>query len=264
MAFCGFFVNHGLLNFYDRPQWRTVVGGSREYVQRLLEDSRMRIITNCPVRAITRNAWGVRVDGVAGFTEDFDHVVIASHADQALAMLSDPTRDEFTCLSAFRYTSNRAVLHRDESLMPRRKRLWSSWNHMSEGKGDNKPGTTTYWMNSLQPLATSTNLFVTINPERAPEARKTIREFAYAHPIFNTRTGAQQKRLWSLQGKNRTWFCGAHFGAGFHEDGLQSGLAVAEQLGGILRPWNVAAPNGRIHVKPVSIEPKTYPLEAAE
>lgn len=263
-CFLQFFENHGLLNFYDRPQWRTVTGGSREYVQRLLGDSRMRVVTNCPVKTVERSSSAITVHGAGGFRESFDHIVIGTHADQAQAMLAHPTQVETHCLSAFQYANNRAVLHSDETLMPRRKKLWSSWNFVSDGAANSGSGSVTYWMNALQPLATKTNLFVTLNPSREPKVETIVQEFDYAHPIFNAQTSAMQKRLWSIQGQNRTWFCGAHFGAGFHEDGLQSGLAVAEQLGGALRPWNVENQSGRIHVTPVTQQQKPIQLEAAE
>ena len=263
-CFLRFFENHGLLNFYERPQWRTVTGGSREYVQRLVGDSRMRIMTNCPVRSIERSPLGVTIHGADVYNESFDHVVMATHADQALAMLANPAPEEVHCLSTFRYAKNRAVLHMDESLMPRRKRLWSSWNYVSDGDAKEGSSTVTYWMNALQPLTTKTNLFVTLNPQREPLQGLIAEEFSYEHPVFTSETGKVQRQLWSLQGQHRTWFCGAHFGAGFHEDGLQSGLAVAEQLGGALRPWNVANQNGRIHVTPIKPLPKPHHLEAAE
>jgi uncharacterized protein len=263
-CFLRFFENHGLLNFYERPQWRTVAGGSREYVQRLVSDGRMRILTGCPVRSIERSPLGVTIHGRDGYSGNFDHAVIATHADQALAMLANPDQEEVQCLTTFRYAKNRAVLHMDKSLMPRRKRLWSSWNYVSDGNARSGGSTVTYWMNALQPLATKSNLFVTLNPQREPAGGLVAEEFFYEHPVFTNETGRAQKQLWSLQGQHRTWFCGAHFGAGFHEDGLQSGLAVAEELGGALRPWNVANQNGRIHATPIRPLPKTHHLEAAE
>ena len=263
-CFLRFFENHGLLNFYERPQWRTVTGGSREYVQRLVSDSRMRIITSCPVRSIVRRAESVTLLGASGYVETFDHVVIATHADQAHSLLASPTPAEDDCLAAFSYSTNRAVLHRDESLMPRRRRFWSSWNYVSDGDAGCGSSTITYWMNALQPLAIKTNLFVTLNPQREPASDGVAQEFSYTHPIFNQKTGRIQRQLWSLQGHNRTWFCGAHFGAGFHEDALQSGLAVAEQLGSTLRPWNIQNQNGRIHVSPTEQRSTSYYLEAAE
>ena len=263
-SFLHFFDNHGLLKFSDRPQWRTVTGGSREYVKRLVNDSRMRVLTNCPVGSIERSSLGVTVRGKHRFHECFDHVVIGAHAGRALTMLASPTVEETNCLSAFQYARNRAVLHRDETLMPRRRRLWSSWNYISDGDANSGSRTVTYWMNALQPLDTKTNLFVTLNPHREPAVHTIDQEFNYEHPVFNSKTGMMQKHLWSLQGQHRTWFCGAYFGAGFHEDGLQSGLAVAEQLGGVLRPWNVANRSGRIHVAQVNPLPKPIHLEAAE
>jgi uncharacterized protein len=201
------------------------------------------------------------VEGAKGYSECFDHIVIATHADQALKMLSAPTSEETKILSPFRYSKNTAILHHDESFMPRRKRLWSSWNYVGETDKTNS-ASVTYWMNALQPLKTEKNIFVTLNANRKPHS--VVKEFAYTHPVFNEQTSKMQKQLWSLQGVNRTWFCGAHFGSGFHEDGLQSGLAVAEQLGGTLRPWNLAEPDQRIHV--TSTTPRERPnfLEAAE
>ena len=247
-AFLRFFENHGLLNFVNRPQWRTVEGGSREYVKRLLEDGRMRVLKNVAVREIDRTGVGVRVYGNNGFDECFDSVVIATHADAALAMLAAPSAAEFDLLATFKYSRNTATLHRDESFMPKRKRLWSSWNYVSEGDVKSNQASVTYWMNALQPLQTKTNLFVSINARSAPADGLIEREIHYTHPIFTTQTRRAQQHLWALQGQNKTWFCGAHFGAGFHEDGLQAGLAVAEQLGGGLRPWTVTKQSERIFI----------------
>ncbi len=254
-AFLRFFENHGLLNFVNRPQWRTVQGGSREYVKRLLEDGRMRVIKGCAVHAIDRSGLGVQLRGENGFLEQFDQVVIATHADEALAMLETPSAAETHLLSIFKYSHNVATLHRDESFMPKRKRLWSSWNYVSQGDVKNNQASVTYWMNALQPLQTATNLFVSINARKTPAAELVMQSINYTHPIFTTQTRKAQKQLWALQGHNKTWFCGAHFGAGFHEDGLQAGLAVAEQLGGVVRPWIVAKQSDRIFVSK---------LEAAE
>ncbi len=264
LSFLKFLGNHGLLQYSNRPQWRTVTGGSREYVERLVGDSRFRILTGCPVRTLERSAAGVVVQAGLGYRERFDHVVIAAHADQALAMLKDPSPEERHCLSTFRYGRNRAVLHRDPRLMPRRRRLWSSWNYMADRGAHGRSSSITYWMNTLQPLATSTDIFVSLNPQREPEAALVEREFAYEHPIFTAEAGLMQKRLWSLQGQQRTWYCGAHFGAGFHEDALQSGLAVAERLGDMLRPWTVPNQSGRIHVTPYAPAAELSHLEAAE
>jgi predicted NAD/FAD-binding protein len=247
-AFMRFFENHGLLSFTNRPQWRTVAGGSREYVQRLLDDSRMRVVKGCAIHSVSRSKSGVEVRGAQGYAEEFDHVVLATHADTALAMLEAPGGAEARLLSTFKYSQNLATLHRDPRFMPRRRRMWSSWNCVSDGDVIGNQASVTYWMNALQPLPTATNLFVSINARAAPEPQFIEQEIKYAHPIFTTQTRKAQTELWSLQGQNRTWYCGAHFGAGFHEDGLQAGLAVAEQLGGLVRPWTVAGKSDRIFV----------------
>ncbi len=263
-AFLRFFENHGLLNFVNRPQWRTVVGGSQNYVKKIIEDSRMRTILNCPIHSVDRSGQSVLLRGSHGFSERFDEVVIATHADTALAMLSQPSSAEVENLSPFKYSTNHVLLHSDESFMPKRKRLWSSWNYVSENGADSDRACVTYWMNSLQPLQTKTNLFVSLNARRLPAAQTIKAEVTYQHPIFNPQTRAAQLNLWDIQGQNKTWFCGAHFGAGFHEDGLQAGLAVAEQLGNMKRPWSVVDESARISVKPISDTQRPHFLEAAE
>jgi predicted NAD/FAD-binding protein len=162
-------------------------------------------------------------------------------------MLAEPTRDEESVLGAFRYGLNVAVLHTDKALMPRRRAAWSAWNHI--GRRDDPDGfCVTYWMNRLQGLPRTPDLFVTLNPSRQPDPERVLGRFDYEHPLFDAAALEAQRRIWSLQGEGGVWFCGAHFGAGFHEDGLQSGLAVAEQLGGVRRPWTVENESGRIHV----------------
>lgn len=250
-AFIRFFVNHGLVQLADRPQWRTVKGGSREYVARIKAEFSGTIVLNSQITSMLREAGGVKLVDRSGDVSVFDDVVIATHADQALALLGDADADERSVLGAFDYTSNLAVLHQDETLMPKRRRVWSSWNYMSE---QNANGTEelclTYWMNKLQGIDDATPLFVTLNPSRPIDPAKVIRSFDYAHPLFDAKAMEAQKLLWGLQGRRNTWFCGAHFGSGFHEDGLQSGLAVAEALGGIKRPWKVENESGRIFLSP--------------
>ena len=250
-AFIRFFVNHGLVQMADRPQWRTVKGGSREYVARIKAEFTGKIVLNSQIISVLREAGGVKLVDRSGEVSIFDDVVIATHADQALALLGDADTDERSLLGAFEYTSNLAILHQDETLMPKRRRVWSSWNYMSE---PNANGTEqlclTYWMNKLQGIDEATHLFVTLNPSRAIDPAKVIRSFDYAHPLFDAKAIEAQKLLWGLQGRRNTWFCGAHFGSGFHEDGLQSGLAVAEELGGIKRPWKVENESGRIFLSP--------------
>ena len=249
-AFIRFCQNHGLLKIVGRPIWRTVDGGSRGYVERLTAAYRDNVRLGAAVRHVRRLPDGVRITDSEGRTETYDHVVIAAHADQALKMLDDPSTEERRLLGAFRYTRNHAVLHSDAGLMPRRKRVWSSWNYLGKASqsGPGRQLCVTYWMNKLQGLPHSTHLFMTLNPIRPPRSGTLIRTEMFEHPLFDAAAMAAQKELWSLQGANRTWFCGAYFGAGFHEDGCQAGLAVAEQLGGMRRPWTVEGESARIHL----------------
>jgi predicted NAD/FAD-binding protein len=251
-AFIRFFVSHGLLNITDRPQWRTVDGGSRAYVERLTADYRS-CIQYGGVRSICRMDDKVCVTDHQGVQTDYDHVVIATHADEALSLLSDPSETEKALLGAWQYTDNRAVLHTDRSLMPKRSRVWSSWNFIGDaGASEDEESAlcVTYWMNRLQSLDPGSPLFVTLNPVHEPAPDKILCEFDYTHPFFDHAALSSQERLWSLQGQRRTWFCGSYFGYGFHEDALQSGLAVAEQLGGRKRPWTVENESGRIQLAP--------------
>lgn len=249
LSFVRFCENHGLLKFFRRPTWRTVDGGSRTYVDRLTASFRDRIRTKAPVTAIRRVNGAVEISTPGSEPEWFDHVVIGAHADQALAMLSDRSDQESALLSAFSYAANETVLHRDERLMPRRRRVWSSWNYLArsgrDGAERRKP-CVTYWMNRLQAVPDPQPLLVTLSPLQEPAEDKVIWRSVYHHPLFNTATLAAQKRLWSLQGQSNTWFCGSYFGSGFHEDALQSGLAVAESLGSAARPWRVAGESDRI------------------
>jgi predicted NAD/FAD-binding protein len=206
-----------------------------------------RIRINSGVRSVQRGEPnGVVVTDTNGDADVYDHVVLATNADQALGLLSDPTAAERDLLGAFRYSRNIAVLHSDESFMPRRRAAWASWNHIGRRGAAADSVCVTYWMNRLQGIASDTPLFVTLNPPQTPRARSILHSEIYEHPIFDAKAIAAQRRLWSLQGKRNTWFCGSYFGAGFHEDGLQSGLAVAEQLGGLRRPWRVPEESGRI------------------
>jgi uncharacterized protein len=250
-SFVRFFANHGLLQARNRPQWRTVAGGSREYVRRMLASMSANIRLGEGALRISRQPSGVTVETTAG-RHAFDHCVVACHADQALALLGDPDPEEHRLLGAFRYQTNRAVLHTDINLMPQRRRLWSSWNYLGGTEGIDDTLSLTYWMNNLQPLPPwSRDLFVTINPAKKLASGAVVADLAYAHPMFDTAAIAAQRDLWSLQGRRRTWFCGSYFGFGFHEDGLQSGLAVAEEIGGVRRPWCVANESGRIRIAPV-------------
>lgn len=251
-ALLRFFDNHGLMLPVDkRPIWRTVVGGSARYVEKLAAGISGEILSGRPVRSIRREADGVSIEDSAGEVRRFDQVVIGAHADQALQMLASPTSQERELLGAFRYSRNRAVLHRDPVLMPRRRAAWASWNHVGR-RGEDGEGGVTYWMNKLQPLASDKSYFLSLNPEQSPA--ETLHDQVYEHPLFDSPAMLAQRRLWSLQGQRRTWFCGAYFGSGFHEDGLQAGLAVAEQLGGVHRPWVTPDPSSRIFLEPPAAE----------
>ena len=248
-AFIRFCENHQLLTLGKREPWRTVIGGSRNYVSRMLDAIGSGVRLGCAATAVERDgngAWVSTTDSARA--RRFDHVVIATHADQALRLLSQPSFEEQHLLGAFHYSRNLAVLHSDPSLMPKRRSVWSAWNYAaSRSQADSL--SVTYWMNALQHLPMSSPLFLTLNPTREPRPEHLIRTEVYEHPQFDAAALRAQHDLWSLQGQQQTWFCGAYFGSGFHEDGLQSGLAVAEALGGVRRPWEVANESGRIHLQ---------------
>jgi uncharacterized protein len=254
-AFMRFHDNHGLLQpRRGRPTWYTVVGGSRTYVERLTRSFTERLKVGTAVRRVHRGDDSVSVIDVTGHTARFDHVVIATHADQALATLADPSARERDLLGAFRYSRNLAVLHADESFMPRRRAVWSSWNYVGAKNKIQAGVCVTYWINRLQKVDRETPLFVTLNPAEPPRPGTLLYSEVYEHPIFDAKAIAAQRELWSLQGEQKTWFCGAYLGSGFHEDGLQAGLAVAEQLGGLRRPWSVPDESGRLALRTRGLE----------
>ncbi|MES0808723.1 FAD-dependent oxidoreductase [Roseibium sp. SCPC15] len=237
-SFVAFFDNHRLLSF-DRPLWRTISGGSKNYVSKLLEPLAGKVRLGSAVVEILRKGNKVQVKDITGNTDEFDHVILASHTDQSLAMLGDPSAEERAILGSIRYRPNEVYLHRDENLMPKRKRVWASWNYMSDrDAGETRDVTVSYWMNRLQNLDHSKPVFVTLNPYHPPRAEKTFARYVYDHPQFDAPSLAAKRRLQEIQGVNRTWFCGAWGGHGFHEDGLSSGLQVAKSLGARL-PWEV-------------------------
>jgi predicted NAD/FAD-binding protein len=232
-----FLHNHGLIEIAGRPRWRTVTGGSREYLKRLVAGFSDMIRTGAEVRRVIRSGAGVTVE-----TRDdrchFDQVIIATHTDQARRILGDDATDqERSALGAIGYRPNLAVLHSDPHLMPRNRRLWSSWNAMTSAEGRGGPASVTYWMNRLQSLKTEIPLFVSLNPLRDPDPALIHGTFAYAHPQFDLRTPGAQRAIAAIQGQNHTWFAGAYLGYGFHEDGLRSGLDVATALGSPA-PWH--------------------------
>ncbi len=249
-AFIRFCDNHGLLKISNRPQWRTVTNGSHSYVKAVESAiGSENITTNFHVNRIERQSDGVDIYARDGQHLRADHVVIATHADQALAFLDDASKQEHELLSPFAYDSNLAILHTDTSYLPKRKHAWCSWNYVDRGMGTSAPVSVSYWMNRLQNIDSETQYIVTLNPDQPPKENTILRSQVYEHPIFTNETWEAQQQLWSLQGQRRTWFCGSYFGAGFHEDAMQAGFAVAEQLGGVARPWTVNNPSGRIVIE---------------
>jgi len=245
VRFCG---NHGLLQVNDRPEWRTVTGGSRNYVNLIADFLGDKVKLNTAVTAIHNENGAVQIESRNGTVQRFDEVVIATHADQALSMISNPSQMQKKLLGAFQYERNLAVLHTDENLMPKRKRAWASWNYLNRRSEDQEKQqlSVTYWMNRLQNFASDKNYMVTLNPSQPLAEGSIIRSFPYDHPLFDASAMAAQHMLWNLQGRNNLWFCGSYFGYGFHEDGIQSGLAVAEALGGQRRPWAFDPSQSRI------------------
>ena len=224
-----FFHNHGFLSVDDRPQWLVVEGGSRQYVDKLVSPFRDRIRLNTPVIGLTRNPEGVRVRSKHGDEGLFDRVVLATHADASLRMLTDRTPLEAEVLGAFEFQANEAVLHTDTSLMPRRRRAWASWNYHVTAPATELP-TVTYWMNELQSLRGDRQYFVTLNRTQDIDPSRVLRTISYNHPIFSTRTVQAQRRHSEIDGVHGVHFCGAWWRFGFHEDGVQSAQAVIRNL----------------------------------
>ena len=236
-TFVRFCHNHGLLALRNRPQWRTVRGGGRTYVNRILaalDDVRL----GCPVLRITRRPDGATIDSATRRGECFDGVVLACHSDQALGLLHDVSPDERRLLRGVRYQRNRVVLHTDASLLPRQRRAWSAWNYLAvEGDDGSRPVAVSYLINKLQPLPFERPVIVTLNPPVEPDPRLTLREFEYDHPLLDGRAVAAQRAVAALQGRHHTWFAGAWLGHGFHEDGLASAHVVAESIGSAVEPF---------------------------
>jgi predicted NAD/FAD-binding protein len=221
--FLNFFINHGLFRLKNRPQWYTVSNRSKTYVNKVLKEISGESFKNYKVDKISRSEDNVRIT-IGNEYLDYDHVVLASHADQSLKMLDAATTDEKRILGEFKYVANTAILHTDEKLMPKKKLAWSSWNSIS--KEDLSETCVTYWLNNLQNLKCEENYFLTLNPIQKVDPNKIITKVNFTHPYFNSQTAKLQKELFFLQGKKRTWFCGSYFGYGFHEDGLKSSIEM--------------------------------------
>jgi len=221
--------NHGLLQITDRPQWRTVQGGSHHYVDKIiamLPDARL----STPVQRVVRSAQGVLVTTDTS-TERFDHVVMATHSDQSLKLLADPSQAERGLLGAIRYQPNRAVLHTDVSMLPKKQAAWAAWNYESAGAGESAGGVCLhYLLNKLQPLPWQQPVIVSLNPIRDIDRKHVMAEYDYSHPVFDLAALRAQSEIGILQGRRNTWFAGAWMGYGFHEDGLKAGLAAAAGL----------------------------------
>jgi uncharacterized protein len=231
-TFLRFCFNHGLLQVNDRPQWRTVIGGGREYVKRMaqtINDIRL----NTPVKNVQRHKHHIEVHTETA-TEKFDHVILATHSDQSLALLADADADEKSILGAIKYQPNQAILHTDPSFLPRRKIAHAAWNfHAGYGEHRERPVAVTYLINKLQPLPFSQPVMVTLNPHREPNAENIIQRLEYSHPLFDEAAIKAQKKIETIQGRGNTWHCGAWTRYGFHEDGLMSGLRVASFFGAV-------------------------------
>jgi uncharacterized protein len=244
-SFLRFFQNHGLININDRPQWLTVEGGSGRYMARLIDDLGERACCGTPVVGVERLTDGVAVTLAGGRREIFDAVVLACHSDQALRLLAQPTAAERELVGAVAYQPNRVLLHTDPALMPRRRRVWSSWNYIGATRQDGSSAVSvTYWMNSLQRLDTRSDYFVSLNPLSEPRADRVVAEFEYQHPVFDAAALRAQRELGRIQGEGGVWYAGAWTGYGFHEDGMRSAVEVATALGARL-PWTSEAAASR-------------------
>ncbi len=238
-SFVSFCNNHFLLS-RNRPRWRTVSGGSREYVKKLTAPFAQSIRTQSRVVRVGNQDGKVLVQDAGGHRALFDHVIIAAHGDQALRMLEAPGQTECDILGHIHYAPNIAYVHRDESLMPRLRKVWSSWNYMSQDDSNNRLSVS-YWMNRLQNIDPSRPLFITLNPVTPPKPELTFAVLDYDHVQYDMNCLKAQRRLDEIQGIRNIWYCGAWTAHGFHEDGLCSGLGVAERISGKLRPWAVPA-----------------------
>jgi predicted NAD/FAD-binding protein len=228
--FAAFFNNHGFLNVFDQPRWLVIRGGSSRYVEALIRPFRDRIRTRCPVTAVRRTSDHVMVTPLGGLGERFDHVILATHSDQALRLLTDPSDDEREILGSIGYKPNDTVLHRDSGLLPPNRRAWASWNCFVP-KNPVDGVTITYNMNMLQGLETEHPFCVTLNRHEAIHPKTILKAIQYHHPVYSLKTLTAQKRFRHISGVRRTHFCGAYWGYGFHEDGVNSAIAAVKYFG---------------------------------
>ena len=228
--FLNFFKNHGLFKIKNRPQWFTVTGRSKVYVNKVLETVSGEYFKNYKIESVQRNKNGVRLYyGSSNEYYDYDKVVFATHADDTLKLIQNPTENEKNVLRNFKYKKNIAYLHNDNQFMPNNKNTWSSWNSILDQKNQSR-NCVTYWLNKLQNLKTNNNYFLTLNPIYEIKKEKIIKEVEFSHPFYDLQSLNAQKELIKLQGENNSWFCGSYFGYGFHEDGLKSSINIANQI----------------------------------
>ena len=230
--FVQFFKNHGLLSVNNRPQWRVIKGGSRQYLAPLIEDFRESIVLNANVRQIRRSDDSVEVTMSDGQAQSFDHVVMACHSDQALSLLDDASLSERSVLGAIPYQQNEVVLHTDEALLPQQRLAWSSWNYLLR-KNFQERAVLTYNMNILQGIRSDSTFCVTLNATDSISPARIIERFNYSHPVFSLEAVAAARRIEQINGRKNTWFAGAYLGNGFHEDGVLSGRKVARSINGL-------------------------------
>lgn len=229
LFFVKFFKNHGLLSVNNRPQWRVIKGGSRSYLEPLTKSLKDSIFTGVDILSVQRHSDGVTIILATGEVQQYDHVVFACHSDQALALLGDVSDSEHDVLSAIPYQDNEVVLHTDESLLPAKKLAWSSWNYRLRQQQQSR-AVLTYNMNILQGIDSDTTFCVTLNDGASIDPGKILQTYHYSHPVFSLQSVAAQARWCEINGVRRSWFCGAYWGNGFHEDGVASGRRVAEAL----------------------------------
>lgn len=235
--FIEFFDNHGLLNFFSRPQWKTILGGSREYIKKIIQKKNIKKYLNEQVLSIKKQKGTVLIT-TSKRVKPFDYVVFSNHSDEVYKILSASNMPQSTIFKKIKFQKNLAYLHSDTSLMPSLRKVWSSWNYLREVENE-KGITLSYWMNNLQSLKTKVPIIVTLNPQKKPKEELTYRKIQYSHPVFNLDTVDAQTKILELNfvKNNRIYFCGAYLGNGFHEDGLKTGLNVAEGISKIKKPW---------------------------
>ena len=235
-TFVRFFQNHGLLTVSDQPIWYTVKGGSKEYVKRLTSIFGDKILTDCAVVSVKRHNKLIEITDAKGDTKTYDRVIFACHANEALSLLDKPDAEEKAILGAFSYQENVAYLHRDESLMPKRKSCWASWIYSRDSSKPEGSVAVTYWMNNLQAIDKAKPVFVTLNPIKEPKPELTFDKHMFSHPVFTNAAIEAQSKISQLQGVNNSWYCGAYTRYGFHEDGLLSAVNIAKNMG-VTIPW---------------------------